>query len=124
MSNIQFIETNGKREYAVIPMDIFERIAPTLEDLEDSAELIEFEKKDDGFSIPAEVAHPILDGTHPIKAWRNYHKMTQDQLAEQAGISKPYLSQIENRKREGALKSLRAIAKVLGVGVDDLESEA
>jgi DNA-binding XRE family transcriptional regulator len=124
MSNIQFIEMDGKREYAVIPMDLFERIAPTLEELEDAADLMAFQKEDKGFRIPAEVANAILDGTHPIKAWRSHRKLTQDQLAEQAGISKPYLSQIENRKREGALKSLRAIARVLGVTVDDLEDEA
>ena len=121
MSTIQFIEQNGIREYAIIPMDLFETITPSLEELEEIAELKAFNENDDGFRIPSEVAHPILDGMHPIKAWRRERNLTQEQLSKKVGISKAYLSQIENYKRDGTLKNIRAIAKVLKVNIDDLE---
>ena len=121
MNNIQFIEQNGKREYAIIPMSLFEKSAPSLEELDDIADLEEFRSHDDGFRIPEAVANSILDGTQPIKAWRTHRELTQDEVANQAGISKAYLSQIENKKRAVSLKSLKAIASVLGVTVDDLE---
>ena len=73
---------------------------------------------DHGTRIPAEVAHPILDGVHPIKAWREYRKLTQQALADKAGISKAFLSQIENRRRVGAIKVLSSIASPPEVTVD------
>lgn len=78
---------------------------------------------DDGFRIPAAVAHAILDGEHPVKAWRDQRGLTQEVLAEQAGISKAYLCQIETRKRVGALKTLKALAKALAVGVEELHED-
>ena len=76
---------------------------------------------DDGFRIPATVANAVLDGEQPVKVWREHRGLTQDALAAKAGISKPYLCQIETRKRVGALKTLQAIAGALAVSVNDLQ---
>jgi transcriptional regulator with XRE-family HTH domain len=46
--------------------------------------------------------------------------MTQQSLAALAGISKPYLSQLEHGRREGSVTVLRALAGALGVDLDDL----
>jgi hypothetical protein len=89
MTKIQFIERDGKREYAIVPIEIFERMAEASEDLDDIALYDAAKAKDDGIRIPAEVAHPILDGVHPIKAWRKYRNLTIQALADKAGISKP-----------------------------------
>lgn len=118
MSKIQFIERDGKREYAIVPIDIFERLMSSAEDMDDIALYDAAMAADDGTRIPAEVAHPILDGLHPIKAWRDYRKLTLQALADKAGISKPFLSQIENRKRVGTIAVLTAIARTLDVPVD------
>jgi DNA-binding XRE family transcriptional regulator len=118
MTKIQFIERDGKREYAIVPIEIFERMAEVSEDLDDIALYDGAKANDDGIRIPAEVAHPILDGVHPIKAWRKYRNLTIQALADKAGISKPFLSQIERRKRTGTIAVLSAIAKSLDVPVD------
>lgn len=47
-------------------------------------------------------------------------KLTQQELSEKAGISKPYLSQIETGKRQGTLGTMAAIAKALAVPLDVL----
>jgi len=70
--------------------------------------------------IPSEVVEALLDGENPIKVWREYRGQTQQQLADTAGISKPYLSQIETGKRKGTVDILSAIAKALNVSLDDL----
>jgi DNA-binding XRE family transcriptional regulator len=75
---------------------------------------------DDGFRIPAAVANALLDGEQPIKVWREHRGLTQETLAEKAGISKAYLCQIETRKRVGALKTLTAIAHALAVSLNEL----
>lgn len=75
---------------------------------------------DDGFRIPAAVANAILDGEQQVKVWREQRGLTQEALAAKAGISKAYLCQIETRKRVGALKTLKAIADVQAISIDEL----
>ena len=70
--------------------------------------------------IPAEVVNAILDGENPIKVWREYRGLTQRQLADAEGISKPYLSQIETGKRKGSTDILSALAKALKVTLEEV----
>ena len=121
MTGIQFIERDGKREFAVIPIELYERLSAALEDADDAALFDAARAADDGFRVPAAVVNAILDGEQPIKVWREHRGLTRDALAGKAGISKAYLCQIETRKRVGALKTLKAIASALAVGVDDLQ---
>lgn len=122
MSGIQFIERDGKREFAVIPIELYERLAAALEDADDAALADAARTVDDGFRIPAAVANALLDGEQPVKVWREQRSLTQEALATMAGISTAYLCQIETRKRVGSLKTLRAIAGALGLKVDDLRN--
>lgn len=121
MTGIQFIERDGKREFAVIPIELYERLAAALEDADDAALFDAARSADDGFRIPARVANAILDGEQPVKAWREHRALTQEALADKAGISKAYLCQIETRKRIGALKTLKAIAQALDVSINELQ---
>jgi len=52
--------------------------------------------------------------------WREHRGLTQQPLAKAIGISVPYLSQIESGKRRGSAKVLAAIAKELGLSLDDI----
>lgn len=70
--------------------------------------------------VPSEVTYAILDSEHPIRAWRRYRDLTQQVLADAAGISVPYLSQIETGQRQGSADVLVALANALGVAVDDI----
>ena len=57
---------------------------------------------------------------HPIKIVRKFRKMTQADLAQSSGISRPYLTEIETGKKDGSLRAMKAIAGALGVKVGDL----
>ena len=70
--------------------------------------------------VPIRIAYAMLDGENPIKDGREYRGLTQQALADTAGISKPYLSQIETNKRTGTKEVLLAIAKALKVTLDDI----
>lgn len=85
-----------------------------LEDIRDYDEAkAELERGEDEL-IPAEVVFVILDGENPVKIWHEFRGLTQQQLAGAAGISKPYLSQIETGKRNGTL------AKALQVTLEEV----
>lgn len=55
-----------------------------------------------------------------IREIRDARKLTQDQLAEQSGISKGFLSDVENNKRNVSSDNLLRIANVLGASLDYL----
>ena len=70
--------------------------------------------------LPSKVVYALLDGENPIRIWREHRTLTQQQLAEKAGISKPYLSQLESGKRNGTTEVLSNIAQALNVDLEDL----
>jgi DNA-binding XRE family transcriptional regulator len=120
---IQIIERNGKPEWAVLPYEEYLQLLDQSELLEDIRDFdainVAIERHEEEL-IPAEVVYAILDGANPIKVWREYRELTQQQLADTTGISKPYLSQIETGKRAGTTEILSAIAKALDVSLEEL----
>lgn len=55
-----------------------------------------------------------------IREIREEMRMNQDRLAELAGLSKGFLSDVENNKRNVSSENLLKIANVLGASVDYL----
>ena len=123
--SVQVIKKNGKPEWAVVPYEDYQRLLEEAEMLQDIREYDEAKlsiAKGEEL-IPSEVTYAILDGKNPIRVWREYRGMTQQEVAEKAGISKPYLSQLESGQRKGTTEVLRAVAKALNVSLDDLVAE-
>ena len=54
-----------------------------------------------GETIPGEVVKAILAGESPLRVWRKHRELTLDALAERVGVSKGYLSQVENLHKDG-----------------------
>ena len=69
-------------------------------------------------SLPTEILDALVARQEsPIKILRKYHGLTQAELAEQAGLSRPYLTEIETGKKEGSLRAMKALAAVFDVSV-------
>ncbi len=121
---VQIIRSkNGAPEWAVLPYEDYLRIVEKAEMLEDIREFDRVKRAiadGDEELIPAEVVYALLDGANPIRVWREHRGLSQSEVAKQAGISKAYLSQLENNRRTGSAQVLAAIARVLKVNVDDL----
>jgi DNA-binding XRE family transcriptional regulator len=120
---IQIIERDGKPEWAVLPYEEYLKLveqAELLEDIRDFDEIRAAIERGEEELIPAEVVNAILDGKNPIKVWREFRHLTQQQLADRVGISKPYLSQLETGKRTGTTEVLASIAEALDVSLEQL----
>ncbi len=120
--SVQIIERDGTPEWAVIPYKEYLRLVEEAEMLED---IREYDKAIEAIAdgeelIPNGIVYAILDGENPIRVWREFRGLTQRELAEAAGISKPYLSQIESGKRSGTTDVLSAIANALDLSLDDI----
>ena len=122
--SVQVIEKDGKPEWVVIPYEEYERLVEEAEMLQDVRAYDEAKKAIAVGEelIPSEVTYAILDGINPVRVWREHRGLTQQQLAEAVGISVPYLSQIESGKRRGSAEVLAAIARELGLSLDDIVS--
>ena len=121
--SVQIIEKNGQPEWAVLPYEEYQRLvteAEMLQDIRDYDEVKLALVNGEEELIPSEVTYALLDGENPIRVWREYRGLTQQQVAAEAGISKPYLSQLESGQRKGAAEVLAAVAKALNVLLDDL----
>ena len=120
---VQVIKQGGKPEWAVIPyqkyLELLEK-AEMLQDVQDydSAKMALEEGKEE--LLPESFVNELLEGANPVKLWREYRGLTQKKLADAAGISVPYLSQLETGKRKGSLEVYSAIATALGVTLDDI----
>lgn len=124
---IQIIERDGKPEWAVLPYEDYLQLveqAELLEDIRDFDEISARIARGEEELIPVEVVDAILDGKKPVKVWREYRGLTQQQLSALVGISKPYLSQLETGKRTGTTDVLSAIAKALDISLDQVASTA
>lgn len=104
----QIIMNEGKPAFAVIPWEEYQ-------------ELTRQYAIDNDTWIPHEVVKTaLLKEVSLIRAWREYFNLTQQALAEQAGISQPALARIEKSDAKPRLSTLKKLAAVLGISVDQL----
>ncbi len=121
--NVQIIKQGDKPEWAVVPYETYLQLvdkAEMLQDVQDYDSAKAALERGDDELIPSEVVYAILDGENAIKVWREYRRLSQQETAEKAGISVPYLSQLETNKRIGSLDVLAAIAKALQVSLESI----
>jgi DNA-binding XRE family transcriptional regulator len=74
-------------------------------------------------TFPDAVVAAILGGTHPLKALRGHHGLTQAQLAKACATSAVYVSQIERGERRAGRKLLAKLGKALHVEPSLLEQD-
>jgi len=117
MSRIQFVMQDDQPVAVQIPIDLWERLRKAAEDAEDAADLERFDREDDGVRYPQAFAMSLCDGATPLRSWREHRGLTLQALADSAGVSKPYVSQIEGGKRAGTAATLKKLAAALNVPV-------
>ena len=119
----QIITTPSGERLVVLPEADFDVLLAAAEDAADSEAIRLFEQKlaagEEEF-IPSEYVYRMLDGENRVAVWREFRGMTSKQLAEAAGITQAYLSQIETGKRDGTVGTMKKIAEALKVGIDEL----
>lgn len=121
--SIQIIKQGNKPEWAVVPYETYLQLvekAEMLQDVQDYDSAKAALERGEDELVPSDVIYAILDGENPIKAWREYRGLSQQETAQKSGISVPHLSQFEKNKRKGSLDVLTAIARVLSVSLEQV----
>lgn len=116
------LDDAGRPAFAVIRWQDYQRLTGGRvpdDDLSDEA-LYDRAVAEHEESFPIAVVDRIVAGENPIRVYREHRRMTQKEVAQAAGISPLYLSQIERATRTGSVATLTALAKALEVELDDL----
>ena len=117
------LKTPGGEDLVVLPRADYDRLVADAEMLadvaaHDAATKAVAEGREE--FIPVALVDAMLTGENPVRAWRRYRGLTIARLAEMAGLSAAYLSQIETGARAGTVETLGRIAVALAVDLDDL----
>jgi len=106
----------------------YEALLARVEDAEDAAAVAVHRAREAALGIdaaradhlPVALVDRLLAGDSPIRVWRQHRGLNQSQLAATAGVSPAYLNEIEKGKKPGSLQAMHAIAKALGVSMEDV----
>ena len=93
--------------------------ANALEDLADR-EALRAAQANGEEMFPSSLAERLWSGANPVRVWREYRGLSVTDLARQARVSDSQLSAIERGNATGSVQTLRSIADVLDVTLDDL----
>ncbi len=123
-NRIQTIDRDGKPEYAVIPWADYLRLTQGASEIDDETLYARAKAADEGLEpIPGDIAERIFAGDSPIRVLRQWRGLKVKELAERAGISPSYLSEIEHGKR-GSVTAMLAIARELAISIDLIVTDA
>lgn len=123
MAGPQIIKTPSGEQLAVLPLADYERLVAAAEDAADARTCDDIRRRiatGEEERIPADYVKRIISGESPVRVFRDLRGLSAKALAEAAGISPAYLSQIESGQREGTLSTMKSLAEALGVSLDDL----
>ncbi len=122
--NVQFIEQNGTRQYAIVPVDTYALLLEKAEMLDDikayDEAMAERCSAFDDELVPGEIVNRLIAGENKIKVWREYRGISQATLAEKANMAQASIAQMEGGKRIGSVATLKKIAEALKLDLDDL----
>ena len=121
MNNSHNIEQDYEIKNGVVqvPLHDYEALLEHIEELKDIATLDQALLNPEE-TFPGKVAIELLAGTSPVRVYRQHRKLTQEVLAQNIGVSKTTISEIENGRKTGSLETLKALASALSVDLDDL----
>jgi predicted transcriptional regulator len=105
----QIISQNGKPAFAVIPWSEYQALIH---------KQVESDESDVWF--PNEVVKANVRGESLIKAWREYFKLTQAELAAKAGMKQSALARLEGGNARSRKTTLSKLAEAMGISVEQL----
>jgi len=120
MSTKHIIEYQGKPAFVVIPFNEYQELINfKKQHITDEELYLEAVAKNEEY-FPEELVQRTLNGENPIKVYREYRELSQEQLATKIGKTKQYISAIENGSRTGTMDTLKKLSAVLNIDLDML----
>lgn len=77
--------------------------------------------QDDAVRFPAAVIKRLSDGESPVRVYREYYDLTQEELGAKVGVTGTCIGAVERCARPLSKKLATKIASIFKVDVDDLD---
>ena len=90
-----------------------------IEDIEDDADLAALDARG-GVYLSQELVDRMIAGESPLRIFRKHRGLTLEALADKVGVTKSFLSLVENGKKGFSVDVLKKAAAALDVDLDDL----
>jgi DNA-binding XRE family transcriptional regulator len=113
-------------DMVVLKAEDYERLRALAEDGEEVIEAQAIKARIDAGegTVPGEVVKlMIVEGVHPVAAWRRHRGLSQAALARKTGLSQVWISRIERGGGYGSRDTRRKLAAALDAPVWALEEE-
>jgi DNA-binding XRE family transcriptional regulator len=115
MTDVRFMSVDDEGVFAIVPIALWNSLVAKVEGIAD-AEPVQVAP-----TIPQPVRDDVLDGVHPLKAWRRHRRMTTVQLATAADVSTSFVTLIETGRRSPSARVLDRLAVALDAPSAELE---
>lgn len=103
-----------------VPETDYQAMLECMEMIEDCAAYDKAMMEDDEL-IPMDIAKRLSLGDESrMRVWREYRGLSQQSVADAAGVSKTTISEIESGRKSGSIQTLKRIAQALNVDLDDI----
>lgn len=110
-------------DMVTIPRAEYERLKSLVED---AADIRAYDKAMDDLAsgrdhlVPEEFAERLIAGEAPLRVYRAWRGLTQEQLAAQAGVNRVQIADIEAGRGSGSVSTVAKLARALGVAMEAL----
>ncbi len=71
-------------------------------------------------NFPLEITERRLSGEPALRIWREHRKLTQEQLAKKAKLSRALIAAIETKRKSGSVSTWKKLGAALDVNWDQL----
>lgn len=119
-SDAVVLTRDGRLTHVVVPFERWEAILAALEDVEDARLAREALGDPTDESLPWEMARALAGGASRVRVWREFRGLSQETLAERAGLDASMVSDLEAGLVEGDASVHERLARVLSCAVEDL----
>ena len=120
MSNVQTLRTPDGTEFVVLLRADYERLRAAAEEQADLTLSLHVLRDGAAEAVPHAAVKRLVAGENPLRVWREHRDLAMAALAAAAGLTQPFVSQIETGTREPTVRTLVALARALRVDLDDL----
>ncbi|ESQ82990.1 helix-turn-helix domain-containing protein [Asticcacaulis benevestitus] len=113
--SFELVVKNGKT-FALVPVTEYEDALAEMELHDDlrtfAAAKARLDAGEDE-AIPLSIVTRRLSGENPVKIWREYRQITQEQLAQTSGVSRGMIGGIEAGHKQAGVATLKKLATAL-----------
>jgi len=115
----QLIEIAGQ-QMVILSQAEFRRLSQDAECYREIAAAVDAQARREAGEeyYPNDIISRIVDGENPLKVWRKYRRLSQEQLGQKVARGGSYIAKLEKGRSTGDVQLWQKLAKALDVDLE------